>query len=140
MPRPKKCRNVENFPEVRIFKPDGEALTDLEPIILGFEELEALRLVDFEAKKHEEAAQIMNISRATFGRIIEKARYIVTNALLNGKAIVIEGGQFCCQDMTKANKSIELTEFFIQKQKRCLTCAKYLAMHDIPSNAEISKI
>jgi predicted RNA-binding Zn-ribbon protein involved in translation (DUF1610 family) len=36
----------------------------------------------------------MGVSRATFGRIIEQARKVVADALINGKAIRIEGGSY----------------------------------------------
>lgn len=57
---------------------------------LNHDELEALRLADFEKLSHEEGAAQMKISRATFGRILEQARYIVTDSIINGKAIIIE--------------------------------------------------
>jgi len=34
----------------------------------------------------------MNISRQTFGRIVESARKKIADALVNGKALSIEGG------------------------------------------------
>ena len=136
MPRPKKCRLVENFPQITIFKPGGVSLLGLEHIILGFEELEAIRLADFEGKKQEEAALIMDVSRATFGRIIEKARYIVADALLNSKAIVIQGGDFCCKNISSNSFSIELNKFIEEKQKKCLNCKKYKLINKISSEAE----
>ncbi len=54
------------------------------------DELEALRLADFEGLYHEEAAKHMDISRATFGRIIDSARHKVAEAILQGKALRIE--------------------------------------------------
>lgn len=120
MPRPQKCRLVDNFPQITVFKPVSDSLSDLKTVILKFEELEALRLADYEGKKHEEAAYLMNVSRATFGRILEKARYIVTGALLNGKAIIISGGEFCCRNIPQ-----ELDELFKAKLKKCIKCDKY---------------
>ncbi len=64
-------------------------MVDLEEIILEKDELESLRLADFLAFSHEKAASQMNISRATFGRIIEKARKKIVDAVINGKAIRI---------------------------------------------------
>lgn len=54
------------------------------------DEVEALRLADYEGLYHEDAAQRMKISRATFGRIIDQARHKVAEALLKGKALRIE--------------------------------------------------
>jgi rubrerythrin len=36
----------------------------------------------------------MGVSRATFGRIIQRARKVIADALINGKAINVEGGNF----------------------------------------------
>ncbi len=62
---------------------------ELEEIILEHDELESLRLADLMAFSHEESADEMRISRATFGRILESARKKVADGLLNGKAIKI---------------------------------------------------
>lgn len=64
-------------------------MQDLEEIVLDHDELESLRLADFMAYSHEKAAKEMNISRATFGRIVEVARKKITDGVLNGKAIRI---------------------------------------------------
>ena len=52
--------------------------------------LKALRLADFEGLYHEEAAKQMNISRATFGRILDGARHKTAGAILHGNALKIE--------------------------------------------------
>jgi predicted DNA-binding protein (UPF0251 family) len=67
-------------------------MVDLEEVILRLDELEALRLVDFEAFSHEEAGSKMGVSRGTIGRLLEKSRRTVVDALLHGKALRIEGG------------------------------------------------
>jgi len=54
------------------------------------DELEALRLADYEGLYHEEAAKQMNISRATFGRILDGARHKTAGAILHGNALKIE--------------------------------------------------
>ena len=61
---------------------------------LTFDELEAIRLADFEGLYQEQAAKKMNISRQTFGRIVESAHKKIADALVNGKALSIEGGPF----------------------------------------------
>ncbi len=66
---------------------------ELEEVILEYDELESLRLADLLAYSHEESAKEMNISRATFGRILEKARKKVADSILNGKSIRINDGQ-----------------------------------------------
>jgi len=72
------------------FKPRGTPLTDLDEVTLRMDELEALRLADVEGLYQEAAARRMNISRATFGRIVEAAHRKVAAALVHGKALRIE--------------------------------------------------
>ncbi|MDD5167407.1 MAG: DUF134 domain-containing protein [Syntrophales bacterium] len=90
MTRPKKCRCIDCKPGANYFKPRGIPLVDLEEVILDLDEVEALRLADYEGLYHEEAAKRMNISRATFGRILDGARRKVAGAILNGHALKIE--------------------------------------------------
>ena len=90
MPRPKKNRRICCDPTTTYFKPRGVPMFQLSESILEHDELEALRLADFEKLNHEDGAVEMKISRATFGRILEKARYKMADAILNGKAIKIE--------------------------------------------------
>ena len=79
-------------PKVCLFKPRGIPLSDLDVSVLSLDELEALRLADLEEDRHEHAAAKMNVSRPTFGRILERAHKTVADALINGKALQIEGG------------------------------------------------
>jgi uncharacterized protein len=90
MSRPKKCRCINCAPDKLYFKPRGIPLCDLEEVSLNLDELEALRLADFEGLYHEEAAKQMNISRATFGRILDGARHKTAGAILHGNALKIE--------------------------------------------------
>ena len=92
MARPKCARFVSAVPGTTFFKPRGIPLVELEEINLSVDEFEALRLADLDGLYQEDAAARMNISRATFGRIVESAHRKVADALTNGKAIKIEGG------------------------------------------------
>jgi len=94
MPRPIKWRRVSFMPEVTYFKPAGIPLRALGEVCLSVEEMEAIRLKDAEGLEQEQAAEKMNISRPTFQRVLNSARQKVAGALLNGKAIRIEGGNF----------------------------------------------
>jgi predicted DNA-binding protein (UPF0251 family) len=87
-------RRVDFIPEVTYFKPAGIPLTGLQEVCLSVEEAEAIRLKDLEALEQEECAQKMNISRTTFCRVLGSARQKIADALLKGKAIRIEGGNF----------------------------------------------
>jgi predicted DNA-binding protein (UPF0251 family) len=75
-----------------VFKPAGVPCRKLEEIILTVDELEAMRLADLEGLYQEQAAERMKISRQTFARIVEAARRKVAQALVEAKAIRIEGG------------------------------------------------
>ncbi|MDY6904769.1 MAG: DUF134 domain-containing protein [Thermodesulfobacteriota bacterium] len=94
MPRPKKKRNIICDPNVSYFKPRGVPLRQLKEVALTVDEYEALRLADLMGLSHEAAGKHMGVSRATFGRIVQKARKSVADALVNGMAIRIEGGEY----------------------------------------------
>jgi len=64
----------------------------LEEVNLTLDELEAVRLADWEELYQEDAAKEMNISRQTFGNIINSAHKKIADVLLNAKALKIEGG------------------------------------------------
>ena len=87
-------RRVDFIPEVTYFKPVGVPLNRLEETRLSIEETEAIRLKDIEGLEQEECAQRMNVSRTTFARVLTSARQKMADALLSGKAIKIEGGNF----------------------------------------------
>jgi len=69
-------------------------MTQLEEIILHVDEFEAVRLKDLEGLEQEECAKKMKISQPTFHRLILSARKKIADAIINGKAIKIEGGNF----------------------------------------------
>jgi len=87
-------RRVSFVPPVTYFKPSGLPMTELQEVRLLIEEAEAIRLKDFEGLEQEEGARKMNVSRSTFSRVLDSARQKIADALLNGKAIRIEGGSF----------------------------------------------
>jgi predicted DNA-binding protein (UPF0251 family) len=92
MGRQPLSRRVGFIPQVTSFTPQG--VPACAEVKLTIEELEAIRLKDIEELELEECAIEMNVSRTTFSRILESARKNIADALLNGKAIVIEGGNF----------------------------------------------
>lgn len=94
MPRPVKWRRVQFVPENTYFIPLNKKKCEIEEITLKIEELEAMRLKDIEKLNQEECAKKMRVSRQTFQNVIDKARQKVTKALIDGKAIKIEGGNY----------------------------------------------
>ncbi len=94
MARPTKWRKIENIPTVPYFIPSDKDLPEVEKNILKLEELEAIRLKDLEGMEQEECAAKMEVSRPTFQRILISAREKIADSLINGKSILIEGGNF----------------------------------------------
>ncbi|MFW5991582.1 MAG: DUF134 domain-containing protein [Halanaerobiaceae bacterium] len=94
MARPTKERRVEFIPEIKYFKPAGIPMRDIEEVSLTIEEVEAIRLKDIEFLNQEEAAGRMNVSRATFQRVLTEARKKVAEALIMGKGIRFRGGDY----------------------------------------------
>lgn len=93
MARPQCCRRVSGAPGCRVFKPEsGNLSAEAETLMLTLDELEAMRLADLEGLYQEQAAERMNVSRQTFGRIIESARRKTAQALIEGRAVKIGGG------------------------------------------------
>ena len=94
MGRIPRWRRVASIPQVTYFKPAGIPANIIEEMRLSVEEAEALRLRDLQELVQEECARKMNVSRPTFHRVLASARKKLADALLNGKAIRIEGGNF----------------------------------------------
>lgn len=94
MPRPTKHRMVEREPIHTVFKPAGVRKAMLEEIVLTVEQLEAIRLKDMEGLEQEACAELMHISRSTFQRLLILAREKVVRALIEGKALRIDGGHY----------------------------------------------
>jgi predicted DNA-binding protein (UPF0251 family) len=92
MARPECPRKIGHVPPADYYKPAGIPLRDLEEVALASDEMEALRLADAEGLYQAEAAAKMGVSRQTFGRIVERARRKVAQALADGKALRIERG------------------------------------------------
>jgi uncharacterized protein len=92
MPRPKCCRQIGEMPGRTCFHPDGTASSSCGEVLLSLDEYEAIRLADLEGLYQEQAAARMNVSRQTFGRIVEAARRKVADVLVHGKTLRIEGG------------------------------------------------
>ena len=88
--RRKKNRNIDADHSGVCFKPCGIRANSLEVVILYEDEMEAIRLADFESLYQQESADKMGISRSTFSRLVESARRKIADALLHQKAINIE--------------------------------------------------
>jgi uncharacterized protein len=124
MARPVNRRSIEKPPLMEGFKPFGIPMHSLESVVLLFEEYEAVRLTDYLALSHQEAAQRMNVSRPTFTRVYEKARRTLSTALVEGKALLIEGGNYQTNDCW--NRCKGCSKLFVDSDERavCPFCRK----------------
>lgn len=93
--RPKKIRWIKCSSEERCFRPKCKPAKELEGIDLTLDELEAIRLCDYESHEQDKVARMMKVHRSTVSRILTSARKKIADALVNIKAIRIEGG--CCK-------------------------------------------
>ena len=88
-----KSRNIDADHSSICSKPCGVKRHELERVVLYEDEMEAIRLADFESLYQQESADKMGISRTTFSRVVESARKKIADALLHQKAIRIEKRQ-----------------------------------------------
>ena len=76
-------------------------LSKLQGNVLTLDEYEAVRLADLEGLEQEQIAKRMRVHRSTISRIIDSAHKKIADALVNIKAIRIEGG--CCRVLGRKN-------------------------------------
>ncbi len=91
MVRPCKMRRVSGRPGSSYFKPAGKRMVELDETALSLAEFEAIRLIDLEGIPQGIAAGKMQISQPTLSRILKTGRKKISDAIVNGKAIKIEG-------------------------------------------------
>ncbi|MGN1014936.1 MAG: DUF134 domain-containing protein [Butyricicoccus sp.] len=92
MARPSRCRRICLEPEYDTFVPYG--VNEYERVVLTVDEYEAIRLIDYEKRTHEQCARQMGISRTTVTEMYERARTKVSDCIVNGKALHISGGNY----------------------------------------------
>lgn len=80
-------RKVVAPPGFRGYKPYGNRHGRKEHVDLHYEEYEAIKLADYDLMNHQEASQLMGVSRATFARVYESARRKVARALVETREI-----------------------------------------------------
>ncbi len=96
MARPQKFRYVCNKPKYEIFSPEGISRenSDAEKVVLSVDEYEVFRLLDYENITQKECAFQMKVARTTVTDIYNQARQKIADAIVNGKQLVIEGGNY----------------------------------------------
>lgn len=92
MARPSRCRRICAEPDYDRFVPDGSVCSGRN--VLTLDEYEVIRLVDLEKFTHEQCAGQMDISRTTVTEIYESAREKIADSIVNGREIVIAGGNY----------------------------------------------
>lgn len=125
MPRPQKSRKVCNPPKMQGFKPFGIESIDSERVVLQYDEYETIKLVNYDNLSQDEAAERMDVSRPTLTRIYNNALYKISQAFVEGKSILIEGGNFEFEkDWYKCKKCFRLIEG-IENHVKCSGCTRY---------------
>lgn len=94
MPRPRKYRRICSMPLTDGFKPISLNSALNGEVVLNIDEYEVIRLIDFENLTQEQCAVQMVVSRTTITSIYDAARFKIADALINGKRLVIDGGEF----------------------------------------------
>lgn len=82
MGKNKKIRCCRILNDEIVFKPQGIPMSELEIVDLEVDEIEVLRLCDYEQKSQIQAAEIMQISRGTIQRLLNSGRKKILEALL----------------------------------------------------------
>lgn len=118
MSRPCKRRRVCMHPPFNEVIVNGS--NNEEVINLTIDEFECLRLLDYEKITQEECALKMEVARTTITSIYADARYKLMDALMNGKKIIISGGNFTlCPEHNKCkgyNCLLNETQVFNRKE------------------------
>lgn len=97
MARPRKCRRVCTMPAHNSFGPLSEH-SSKPPVVLSVDEYETIRLLDLEGYTQQQCAQQMGIARTTVQGIYDLARKKIAQALVGGRQLLIQGGDFrLCQ-------------------------------------------
>ena len=128
MSRPKCCRNIGFMPEITHFKPEDARASSGDEVVMTLDEFEAVRLAYYEGMYQEQAADLMNVSRPTFGRIIESAHSKIADFLVNGKSLRITGGDIFvvgsnrnpCEGCRRASEKCDRGK----EGKKCPFCRK----------------
>ncbi|MEM3018111.1 MAG: DUF134 domain-containing protein [Candidatus Bathyarchaeia archaeon] len=71
--------------------PGGRSTTKL-PIVMSYDELEALRLIDYYGLTQEEASERMGVSRGTVWRCLDSGRRKVVAMLVENRELIVSEG------------------------------------------------
>jgi predicted DNA-binding protein (UPF0251 family) len=107
------------------FSPFGIAACAVESIVLQYDEYEAIKLLNYDNLPQTEAAASMEISQPTLTRIYNSALVKIAQAFVEGKSIVIEGGNVkLVKDWYKCKKCFKLIEG-LENHTKCFGCNRF---------------
>ncbi|MBO6310510.1 MAG: DUF134 domain-containing protein [Oribacterium sp.] len=109
MPRPQKSRRICCYPDYWSFAPVGDKAND--SVTMSLDEFETIRSIDYQGKTQEQCAQEMNVARTTVTAIYDTARKKLALALVEGRSIIISGGNYTldssvCKDISQKGNGI----------------------------------
>lgn len=126
--RPKKVRYVQKMPKAVHFSPRGNPGRPDE-VVLDIDEYEALKLADYQGFDQAQGAEIMRISRPSFGRMLRQARKKVADSLVNAKSLKIRLGKaqigvrkkdFCRETFQKELEDFSKRQRNVARDMRCI--------------------
>ena len=92
MSRPVKVRRICSMPQVREFIPRPNACEG--HIQMSIDEYEVIRLIDNLGYSQKECSEQMCVARTTVQAIYDAARRKIADAIVNGRRLVIAGGNY----------------------------------------------
>ena len=128
MARPVSKRKIGYFPENYRFNPEKKCFDKDNKVVITHVELEAVRLSDSEGLDQSVAAKNMDISRGTYQRILASARKKIADAIVFGKSLSIEGGNYYLKDCNAMCESCGFSwknpcdVLFYENQGKCPEC------------------
>lgn len=93
MPRPKKCRKICGMPKQCRFGPQDQAST-AGVVVMTLDEYETIRLIDRLGYNQEDCSRQIGVARTTVQAVYNSARSKLAEALVDGKELIIEGGNY----------------------------------------------
>jgi predicted DNA-binding protein (UPF0251 family)/predicted Fe-Mo cluster-binding NifX family protein len=96
MVRPKKQRVCRFRPEFKSFHPSGLAAG--EPVQIGCDELEAVRLADLHGFSQEVVARSMRVARSTVADMLDSAHRKIAKAIIEGRILEVITPETCTFD------------------------------------------
>lgn len=107
------------------FKPFGMPICKVESIKLKLEEFESIRFINYEMLSQDEASVKMNVSRPTFTRIYNRALIQIAKSFMEGKSLIIEGGNYeSDKEWFRCRKCYKLIQG-IENHFKCENCPAY---------------